>query len=134
VDGDLYFYGLLLKNVPATSEADLLEGVVVDTGPWRYREACYRKKLIGHDERIVEELEDEYAKKSYTTAASSNGVDKVWDLIDKVNEGRVAAGDFDVDEDGFFSWQLHLTADHGVSAADDAAFDMECAMLSKATV
>ena len=97
-----------------------------------HREAVYRKILINEDAKVVEELEDELAKKSFTTAAASNKIDQVWDLIDKVADSRIAAGQFDVDQDGFFSWEEHLTAieDYGAAVIDDAEFDVQCATLS----
>ena len=134
VDGDLYFYGLLLKNVAATSEADLFAGVRVDKQQWKYREACYRRNLIKEDYGIVTEMEDEYLKKAFTSGSQGHNLGNVHALLAKVEASRVAAGDQEIDEDGFFSWEKHLaTADVG-STIDEAGLNASCVMASRVPV
>lgn len=138
VDGDLYFYGLLLKNKPATCEADFTDAVRVDKGQWRYREACYRLGIINSDDELITEyLQDELEKKALTSSAIGNCIDKAWSLLDRVEACRVAALDVEVDPDGFFSLEDLLTdgmdAD-GQAEVDETSLDLECVLLGRVPV
>lgn len=58
-------------------------------------------------------------------------------MLDRVEACRVAALDVEVDPDGFFSWEDHLTdgieAD-GQAEVDETSLDLECVLLGRVPV
>ena len=112
--------------------------VRVDKGEWRYREACYRLGLTNADDELITDyFHDELEKKAFTSSAIDNYHDKAWGLLDRVDACRVAALDVDVDPDGFFSWEDHLTDGMdtaGQAEVDETSLDLECVLLGRVPV